>query len=263
MKSLIEEKYLFPIEAVDLASAERRRYYKELVSFAREELLSIPDGYLLHLKDLFFKGGISIEPWDAFRGRAPLLICLSAPFVDRQFVVDTFGSYSSHCAYYDIEMYVMRIFGKAESKYPMVVERFESVVEYMAGEVPGYAGTERLGLCSHYMNLYYNIFYRYRSGGGVRSNLAQGVIEFIEGKFEEIQSLEGCRGTIAAFPKVFFPIFSGATALPEKVYTDPILLGFLQRFFTKQLPPTLQAIAEDVYARVEHPIRFIDGRVEY
>ncbi len=263
MKSLIEEKYLFPIDDVDLVSADRKRYYKELVSFAREELLGVPDGYLQHLKDLFFKGCVSVEPWIAFRASAPLLICFSAPSVDRQFVIATFDSYEARCAYYDLELYRMHIFGKREQKWPMVIERFESIVEYLANDESRCTNSEKGGLRSHYLSLYYKIFYRYRSGADVRSSMAQSIITFVERNFEEIKSLDDSAGTMVAFPKAFSPIFSGEIALPEKAYVDPILLGFLQRFFTKLLPPTLQAIAEDVYARVEHPIRFIDGRVEY
>lgn len=57
MSQLIDGRYcLFPVEGEDLASDARKLYYKQLVSFAREELLSIPEGYLQHLKSLFFEG---------------------------------------------------------------------------------------------------------------------------------------------------------------------------------------------------------------
>lgn len=48
-----EGDFLFPVTGVDFASDERKLYYKELVSFAREELVGIPEGYLQYLKELF------------------------------------------------------------------------------------------------------------------------------------------------------------------------------------------------------------------
>lgn len=263
MRSPIEGQYLFPAEGMDLTSDARRLYYKELVSFAREELISIPDGYLQHLKDLFFKGYITIDPWTAFRGRAPLLICLSALSVDRDFVIKTFGSYKSHCAYYDVELYEMRVLGRGRSEWPMVVERFDSVVEYLADDNSNWASSEGYELRSQYLSLYFSMFYLYKKGGDIKLGLTKSVVEYVERNFEAIKDLEASKDTLAAFPKAFSPIFSGKIAHPESAYFDPVLLGFLQRFFAKQLPPTLQGIAEGVYYQLEHPIKFVDGQVEY
>lgn len=254
---------LFPLEGVDLASDARKLYYKELVSFAREKLLGIPDGYLQHLKSLFFEGAISLDPWIAFRSSSPLLICLSAPSISRDFVVSTFDAYDAHCAYYDLELYRMHIFRKAEQRWPLVVARLECVVEYLADENSRCASSERYGLRSHYLSLYYKIFYRYKSGGDIKVSLAQSIIEYVERNFEAIQSLEDSCGTMVAFPKAFLPILSGEVYDPESAYLDPLLLGFLQRFFAKKLPPTLQAIVEGIYTQLERPIKLVDGRVEY
>lgn len=259
----IEKKKLFPVEGFDLASDARKSYYRELVSFAREELLSIPEGYLQHIKSLFFEGSISVDPWVAFRASAPLLICLSAPSIDRKFVIDTFDAYDPFCAYYDLELYDMHVFGKAKQQWSLVVERFESVVEYLADESSKCTSSEKRGLRSRYLSLYYGIFYRYKLGGGVRASMARSVIGYVERNFEVIQALEDSSGTLRAFPKAFSPILSGKVENPEIAYTDPILLAFIQRFFAKQLPPTLQAIVEGVYAQLEHPIKLVDGRVEY
>jgi len=258
-----EGDFLFPVTGVDLASDERKLYYKELVSFAREELVGIPEGYLQYLKELFFKGTTSVDPWVAFRASSPLFICLCAPSISREFVIDTFDSYDHHCAYYDVEHYRMHIFGKAEQKWPMVVGRLESVVEYLADDRSQCTNAQKGGLRSHYLSIYYKIFYRYRSGGVTRASMAHGVIAFVERNFEEIKLLGDSGGTMVALHKIFPPIFSGKITCPDKAYLDPILLGFLNRFFTKQLPPTLQAIAEEVYAKVEHPIQLVDGRVIY
>jgi hypothetical protein len=259
----IGKKELFPVEGFDLTSDARKSYYRELVSFARENLLSIPEGYLQHLKALFFEGAISIDPWVAFRGRAPLLICLSAPSVDREFVIEAFDSYDSHCAYYDVEMYRMHMFGRANLQWPLIVERFELLVEYLADDNARCTFAEKYGLRSHYLSLYYKIFYRYQSAGTTKASLALSIIDFVERNFEAIQSLDDSSGTMVAFPKVLAPILSGKVAHPEIAYTDPILLAFIQRCFAKQLPPTLQALVEGVYAQLEHPIKLVDGRVEY
>ncbi|MGL4316668.1 MAG: hypothetical protein ACRCTL_08645 [Pseudomonas sp.] len=259
----LERKELFTADGFDLASDARKSYYRELVSFAREELLTIPEGYLQHLKALFFEGAISIDPWVAFRGRAPLLICLSSPSVDRRFVIETFASYEAHCAYYDVEMYEMHIFGRANFQWPLIIERFESVVEYLADDGLKFNSSDESGLRSQYLSLYFRVFYLYKKGGDVRVGFAQNIIEYVEGIFEDIQALEASADTLRAFPKAFSPIFSGEIINPEIAYADPILLAFIQRFFAKHLPPTLQALVEGVYAQLEHPVKLVGGRVEY
>ncbi|WP_071872791.1 hypothetical protein [Atopomonas hussainii] len=264
MSQLIDGRYcLFPVEGADLASDARKLYYKQLVSFAREELLSIPDGYLQHLKSLFFEGGILVDPWIAFRARAPLLICLSAPSISRKFVVETFDAYEAFCAQYDFQLYLAHVFAKPSQKWPLVVERFESIIECLSDAGSKINSSEDGGLRSQYLSLYFVIFYYYIDGADFNLGFVQKIIEYVEGDFEVIQAFETSSETLLDLPKVFSPILSGKVADPAKAYIDPVLLGFLQRYFAKQLPPTLQAIVDGVYAQLENPIKLVDGRVEY
>lgn len=264
MSQLIDGRYcLFPVEGEDLASDARKLYYKQLVSFAREELLSIPDGYLQHLKSLFFEGSILVDPWVAFRASAPLLICLSAPSISREFVVGTFDAYSPRCAQYDFQLYLVHIFAKPSQKWPLVVERFESIIECLSDAGSKINSSEGGGLRSKYLRLYFRIFHLYEDGGDVNLSFAQKIIAYVEKDFEVIQAFEASSETLLELPRAFSSILSGKVADPAKAYSDPILLGFLQRYFAKQLPPTLQTIVDGVYAQLGNPIKLVDGRVEY
>lgn len=259
----LERKELFPLDGFDLASDARKSYYRELVSFAREELLTIPEGYLQHLKSLFFEGAISVDPWFAFRASAPLLICLSAPTTNRSFIVSTFDTYELRLAQYDLQLYITHVFGRSQPQWQKVIDRFEFIVECLADNSSRCNSAECGGLRPQYLSLYFRIFYLYKSGGYIRSEFAQSIIEYVEGDFESVQAFEASADNLLAFPKAFSPILSGKIANPESAYADPILLAFIQRFFAKQLPPTLQAIVEGVYAQLEHPVKLVDGRVEY
>ena len=263
MSPPIEGRNLFLGDDVDLASDARKHYYKELVSFAREELLGVPHGYLQHLKTLFFEGVVSVDPWVAFRASAPLLICLSAPSSNRDFFINTFDAYEPRCAQYDLQLYVAHIFGRSQQQWPQIVERFEFIIESLTNSGLKCNLSEDGGLRPQYLSLYFKIFYLYRRGGDIGSCFVQNIIEYVEGDFERIQALDASGETLLALPKAFSPILSGEVANPGIVYADPILLDFLQRFFTKKLPPTLQAIVEGVYAQLERPIKFVDGRVQY
>lgn len=156
----------------------------------------------------------------------------------------------------------MNVFGRSWPQWQTVIDRFEFIVECLADNNSRCNSSECGGLRPQYLSLYFKIFYLYRRGGDIKPGFAKYIIEHVERDYEEVQAFEASADTLLAFPKAFAPILSGDIANPESAYSDPILLGFLQRFFAKQLPPKLQAIVEDVYAQVEHPIRLVDGRVE-
>ena len=58
-------------------------------------------------------------------------------------------------------------------------------------------------------------------------------------------------------------LLAGEADNPELVYSDPVLLEFLSRYSSKQLPPSLQLMVGEIYSGLPHHIDFVNGEIKY
>jgi hypothetical protein len=100
-----------------LNSSERKAYYKELVAFSREWLLGMPIDAAQHFKRLFFEGYLPANR-GALGVSEPFLICLSAPTLDKDYVISVFNQYANHSAYDVVKMWDVHFDGRNRAVSP-------------------------------------------------------------------------------------------------------------------------------------------------
>lgn len=246
----------------DLNLQARKRYYKELVSFIRKRLLNLPEDYALHLKILFFHGLLPEERQRAMRAMEPLLICLCAPSIDTDFVVSTFRDYPIHCALHVVELFRVYLDPNETGEWTEVVERYRYVVQSLADErVPWLEDPEESGF--PFLKLYVRVFAKLHNGESASQTVGATMLDYVESQFEKIKDLPGSQELLESLRKRLTALLGGEADHPELVYRDPVLLEFLDRYCNRVLPPSLQALVDEIYFQLPRRIGLVSGGIKY
>lgn len=245
----------------DLKSDERKRYYKELLSFAREWLLNLSDDYGIYLKTLYFQGLLPERHEEGLRHWEPFLICLAAPYVNGNYVVSIFNQYRPLCALDVVDLYRVHFDGKNRPKYAATVDRFFSVVEYLACNDAKWLNGPYRDFRYLYLGFYFGAFYCLDSGELAIQTVGARVSHYVELEFEEIKDLPGSQEILSLLWRRLSSLLAGDAENPDLVYSDDFFVSFLRRMFDKKLPPSLQSKVDDIYASLPRRIEWEDGKV--
>ncbi|WP_315809883.1 hypothetical protein [Pseudomonas sp. C9-3] len=248
----------------ELKSEARKTGYKALIAFTREWILNLPENYGPHLKKLYFEGTLPNELEEGLGRQEPIFICLSAPTIDRDFVVNTFNQYQ-----YDgipagfVNDYRMYFDGWVREIDSGIMNRMQFIVESLADDRANWLTRKGADHRPLYLVFYTSIFAGLQQGKPSSEYIGVGLISYVEEVYEEICDLyDGVRE--ADFLRSCLEVlFRGEAAHPDKTYQDPVFVEFMSRFFAKQLPPSLQSLVEDVYQQTPSDVRigWASGRV--
>lgn len=250
-------------ESLDLSSDERKSYYQELVSFTRGRLLNLPDDYGVYLKSLFFQGILPEEYEKGLRHWEPFLICLSAPFIDRDYVLSIFNQYRPLCAFEAVDLYRIHFDGEVSFECTKVIARYKDVVRFLADKRANWLVSPYADFRFLYLRLYGRVFYELLSGNSAAQTIGVEVIDYVESEFEVIKDLPESQEFLVSLRKRLMGLLAGEADNPELVYSDPVLLEFLNRYSNKQLPPSLQLMVEEIYSGLSRHIDFVNGEIKY
>jgi hypothetical protein len=251
-------------ESDSLKSPERKVYYKELVAFSREWLLGMPIDAAQHFKRLFFEGYLPANR-GALGASEPFLICLSAPALDKDYVISVFNQYADHCAYNVVSMWRVHFDGRDRAVSPDIISRFSFIVESLGHESAIWLYGNRNNRHYLYLGFYAVLFGSLCRGLGVSHCIGLSMVESAESGFMRYVEDAACAENLAYLTKQLNSIFSGEMEDPEQCYNDPFLVGFAERFFTGQLPEALHGFCQNIYAAVppSQRITFKDGKIVY
>jgi hypothetical protein len=240
----------------ELKSEERKTGYKALISFTREWILNLPENYGPHLKKLYFEGTLPKELEEGLGRQEPIFICLSAPTIDREFVVETFNQcqYAGIAAGF-VKNYRLYFDGRVREIDSAIMNRMQFIVESLADERANWLTRQGSDYRSLYLVFYTSIFSALAQGKPSSGYIGVGLIPYVEGIYEEIcnqydgvKEADFLRGCLEV-------LFRGEAAHPDKTYQDPVFVEFMSRFFSKQLPPSLHSLVEDVYQQTPSNVR--------
>jgi hypothetical protein len=251
-------------ESDSLKSPERKAYYKELVAFSREWLLGLPIDAAQHLKRLFFEGYLPANR-KALGVSEPFLICLSAPSLDRDYVVSVFNQYANHSAYDVVKMWDVHFDGRDRAVSPDIISRFSFVVESLSDDSAAWLDGERSSGSDLYLGFYAVLFGALCRGRGTANYIGVRLVNSVESNFNRLIEGVGSAEQLTYLTKQLISIFSGEVENPKQCYNDSFLLGFAERFLTGQLPEALQDFCQNIYAAVppSQRITFKDGKIVY
>lgn len=256
IRRVFDESYALNLEG-------RKFYYKELVSFVREWLISLPEDYAPYLKALFFQGLLPEEHEKAMRAMEPLLICLCAPSIDREFIVSIFREYPIYCAAHAVELFRVHFDPNEEEKWGEVIQRYRYVVECLADQrVPWLEDPEEAGRFP-FLRLYVRVFAKLHNGTSASQTVGATMLDYVESQFEKVKDLPASQEFLLSLRKRLTALLAGEADNPELVYSDPVLLEFLNRYSNKQLPPSLQLMVEEIYSGLSCHIDFVNGEIKY
>lgn len=250
-------------ESQDLKSNERKHYYKELVSFTRRWLLNLPDDHGVYLKTLFFQGMLPEKYEEGLRYWEPFLICLSAPSIDRGYVVSIFNQYRPLCAFDVVDLYRVHFDGKSRPEYLAVVERFMSIVEYLADKGAGWLKGEEGDFRYLYMGFYIGVFYCLDCGESAAGTIGARVSNYVESEFEEIKELPRSVENLPLLWRRLSSLLAGDAENPDLVYRDEFFVSFLGRMFERRLPLSLQNKVDALYAELPSRIEWVNGEIRF
>lgn len=247
-----------------LKSPERKIYYKELVAFSREWLLGMPKDAAQHFKRLFFEGHLPVNI-KSLGGWEPFLICMSAPALDKDYVISVFNQYANHVAYDVVKMWDVHFDGRDRAVSPDIISRYNIVVESLGDDSASWLQGERSSGPALYLSFYAVLFGALCRDMSLSNCIGLRLVNSVESKFNRLIEGAGSAEQLEYLTKQLNSIFSGAVENPEQCYSDPFLVGFAERFFTGQLPEALQAFCQDIYAAIplSQRITFNDGKIVY
>ncbi len=248
----------------NLKSPERKACYKELVAFSREWLLGMPIDSAQHFKRLFFEGYLpasrgALDSWE------PFLICLSAPTLDKDYVISVFNQYANHSAYDVVKMFRVHFDGRDRAVSPDIISRYCIVVESLGDDSAAWLHGERSSGPALYLSFYAVLFGSLCRDMSLSGCIGLRMVESVESDFNRFFGRVESEEKLTYLTKQLTSIFSGEVENPKQCYNDPFLVGFAERFFAGQLPEALQGFCQDIYAAVppSQRIAFKDGKILY
>jgi hypothetical protein len=263
VKAIIDEQRRVFADSPCLLDESRKSGYKDIIEFTRKWVLNLPDNYGSHLKDLYFKGVLPSQLEFGLGKQEPFFICLCAPVIDQEFVIETFNLYKPGVVLGLVQDYRVKFDGRDRGVAASVIERYREIVEYLADDranwLCGYGEDYR----PTYLRFYAGMFSALAAGNQASLYVGSTLISYVEGIFEEIYTYPDYQDCIDSLRSSIRLILSGRVANPDVVYQDPVLVGFLQRFFDNLLPSSLQAIVDVIYQGISSGlrIRFVGGMV--
>lgn len=248
----------------NLKSPERKVYYKELVAFSREWLLGMPIDAAQHFKRLFFEGYLPANR-GALGASEPFLICLSAPALDKDYVISVFNQYANHSAYDVVKMFRVHFDGRDRAVSPDIISRYSIVVESLGDDSAVWLHGERSSGPALYLSFYAVLFGALCRGMSLSNCIGLRLVKSVESNFSSFFGRVESDEKLTYLTKQLTSIFSGEVEEPEQCYSNPFFVGFAERFFTGQLPEALQDFCQDIYAAVppSQRITFKDGKILY
>jgi hypothetical protein len=248
--------------SIDLKSEERKSSYRVLLKYSQEWLLNGPVNKIRGLKILHFEGLVSEKKESELGIWEPLLICLSAPSLDKQFILRVFGEFRAVCAEETILKYLD---GEQPEEYIELLARFRLVVSaLLEPDAPWIHESQEN---RYYLYVYFvkHLFYMLSNGKSSASRLGAELLVSFEANFDSIarESLASTRSEY--LNNTLQLIFSNSAKNPESVYTDPFLVSFFSRYFARQLAPGFQQFCDEIYKSINkyERIGFADGKIIY
>lgn len=254
---------MFPIvDGTD--SVSRSAGYKALVGYIRKWVVNLPDGYGSYLKEMYFSGLLPEVHEEGLGRQEPFLICLASPEIDRDFVIDTFNCYKYPSIPAGIvKDYRMFFDGQDREVEPSILDRYRFIVESLSDDRAAWLQGGGFDYRPLYFVFYTSVFSALSLGKSSEGYIGCRFIEYVESILEEISDLYDGKRELEFLRDCIEVIFKGEAECQRDVDRDPVLIGYIDRFFGEALPPTLQSMTSEIYEGIPSDSRLslVDGKI--